>query len=172
MNILGKLFQDRIQAHAYSGPNEAYSQELSRKAREKDDFVRSPEAEKLILQRWELAGLYAKHVLEGRWPEFESEVAHAEPTSDVNRIKAVYRYADGILEGRFEAGEKHIVNDANIAADYSIHIMKCTWLQDDVAPDEIRRQAHDLITESPFSGASISYNYHFDPSRYQPSFTG
>lgn len=157
MNLIAKWFQGQVPARAYSGPQEAYIQELSRKSREKDQFVRSSTAEELILQSWELSVLYARHVLVDRWMEFEAVVEATAPTKDINNIRSVFRYADVVLQDRFVAGEKHVANSADVAVDYAVHILKRPWVQEGEPGDEISQKAHENISNDIYSSASSLY---------------
>jgi hypothetical protein len=164
-DIIG-LLNNRINTRAFAGPRDAYSREIDRHAREGEGFERNPQAEDLILKSWDLATLYAKNVLKGRWSEFEDVMIAAGPSTELTQIQAVLKYAEGVAMGPVAGVEKHIANNAVIAADYSMRVMKEPWVSDVSSADDISISAHNAILRSP----QASMHYDFDRSRSQKTF--
>lgn len=169
MSMLDRL-KGRIEDFKYTGPQEAYSKELNRYVKNKDSFERDPEAEKLILKRWDLAYFYAKNVLEDRWPEFEAEMINSRPTTDLGKIRVAASYAEKIVGAEFREVEKHIANDPMTAADYSINVLQRPWIEvDDDGMDLVRATAHSAIMHHPM--AKTAYHYNHYPEQYGPQPT-
>jgi len=75
--------------------------------------------EKVIVSDPRGAFLYARDVIEGRWPMGEKAMA-SDPW-------AAYHYARGVIKGRWPEAEKVIVSDPEAAYRYASNVIKGRW---------------------------------------------
>lgn len=105
----------------------AYFEQKALRVSEGSRFLRDPAAEDVILSDWRHAWLYSRDVLRHRWPEFEVALATAPATQDHAEIRSIYNYVRYIVEGRLEAAERHLANDATAAVDYARDVLRHVW---------------------------------------------
>lgn len=158
------LLKSRVNDRSASFPAGAYRAQQERQKAEGSDFVRDPNAEQIILQKFETAFLYSKFVLKGPWPEFEAAMDAAPPTSNVGSIRAIYNYAQDVKRGPVPGGEKHLANNGEIAADYAVNILETKWADDN--PVHVRAQ--DAIAANP--NAQEVYSQAFESRDSRKSF--
>jgi hypothetical protein len=124
---LGDHLKSRIQKKAATFPASVYREQHERKQKEGNAFVRDEVAEQIILQKWETAFLYAKHVLKARWPEFEAAMAEAPMTRNAISQKAAFSYAADVKKGPSEGVERQISLNGELSADYAINVARRPW---------------------------------------------
>lgn len=160
---MAKLYEamsSRIQANMALSPKSALQLALRNRqealdVREKS--ARAPELEAVILTDWDASRRYAAEVIQGRWPEFEAIVASSEVETDRTAIRALVGYAKKIVGGSWEAAEKHISTDPEVAFDYAVNVSR--------RPFDIDHPAHRMIMSSALHG---SYADHFEDMSQSP----
>lgn len=117
----------RVHAHAARTSSGALSVALHRNTSSVaagGDRVRSPDLEEVILPNWDASRRYAFDVIGGRWPEFEAAVAGSELEHDRTSVRALTSYAKRFMPGGWEAAEKHIATDPELAFEYARDVLK------------------------------------------------
>lgn len=121
------FLKSRVQTKAASFPAGVYREQLARKQSEGADFKRDPVAEDIILRKWEIAFLYSKYVLQGRWPTFEAQMKDAPITRNLMSQKGAYSYAQDVANGPVDSVERQISLNGELSASYAINIAKKPW---------------------------------------------
>jgi len=121
------LLKSRIQKKAASFPAGVYREQLERKQTEGSAFTRDPDAEQVILQKWEVAFLYSKYVLKEPWPSFEKAMLEAPVTRNIISQKAAYNYAADVKKGSVDGVERQISLNGELSASYAMNVSGKAW---------------------------------------------
>jgi hypothetical protein len=126
---MAELLFRRIEENLAAAAKAAYREQFAN--RTKGVLIREVRAEAAILKDWPTAFSYARDVLRGRWPEFETLLDGSQARASPERARAAYNYCRYVVQDRYEPAEKHIATSALAAVDYAKEILGRPWCADD-----------------------------------------
>lgn len=150
MADLSTKLKDRVLSYEAQTPEGAYKvalQHAQQAHRNGHKYEAAVGIEATVLKDWRYAGLYARHVLEGRFSAFEFAVQEAAPTTSSDDQLAIFHYAQSTLKGPWKEAEKHLETNAFFASRYAADVRREAW------PEGSR--GHETIMADP----AIAANY-------------
>jgi hypothetical protein len=118
MSDLLSNFSNLVNSRMKEAAADVYRVQIARRNVEGDKFQRSEHAENIILHNLGSSYLYARDIVGGAWPAFESAAVDRADTLDELEVRMICNYATGIKGQRIQALEERLLEYPEISERY------------------------------------------------------